>query len=136
MIVRKEEFLALKQGPLSVSGYMDKFLQLSRYAPEDVNSDAKRQYRFLRGLVDPLHYQLMNHTYTTFQHLIDRAIMTKRKCREMEDRKHKISGSQDRSSSHPRCSGNPPQQFKQGHPQGHQHQHQRQHQQQYQRQFP
>jgi hypothetical protein len=32
MIVRKEEFLALKQGPLSISEYMDKFLQLSRYA--------------------------------------------------------------------------------------------------------
>jgi hypothetical protein len=45
MIVRKEEFLALKQGPLSVSDYRDKFLQLSRYAPEDVNIDAKMQYR-------------------------------------------------------------------------------------------
>jgi hypothetical protein len=54
MIVRKEEFLALKQGPLSISEYMDKFLQLSRYAPEDVNTDAKRQYSFLRGLVDRL----------------------------------------------------------------------------------
>jgi hypothetical protein len=76
MIVRKEEFLALKQGPLSVSEYRDKFLQLSHYAPEDVNTDANRQYRFLRRLVDPLHYQLMNHTFPTFQHLIDRAIMT------------------------------------------------------------
>jgi hypothetical protein len=53
MIVRKEEFLPLKQGPLSVSEYRDKFLQLSCYAPEDVNTDAKRQYHFLRGLVDP-----------------------------------------------------------------------------------
>jgi hypothetical protein len=130
MIVRKEEFLALKQGPLSVSEYRDKFLQLSHYDLEDVNTDAKRQYRFLRGLVDPLHYQLMNHTSHTFQHLIDRAIMTERKCREMEDRKHKIDGSQVGSSSRPRYSGNSPQQFKQGH------QHQRQHQHQYQRQFP
>jgi hypothetical protein len=128
MIVRKEEFLALKQGPLSVSEYRDKFLQLSRYAPEDVNTDAKRRYCFLRGLVDPLHYQLMNHTFPTFQHLIDRAIMTERKRREMEDTKHKIGGSQAGSSSRPRYLGNPPQQFKQGHPQGHQHQHQGQHQ--------
>jgi hypothetical protein len=66
MIVRKEEFLALKQGPLSVREYRDKFLQLSRYAPEDVNTDTKRQYRFLRGLVDLIHYQLMNHTISTF----------------------------------------------------------------------
>ena len=41
MTVKKEEFLALKQGPLSVSEYRDRFLQLSRYAPEDVNTDAK-----------------------------------------------------------------------------------------------
>jgi hypothetical protein len=115
MIVRKEEFLALKQGPLSVSEYRDKFLQLSRYAPEDVNTDAKRQYRFLRGLVDPLHCQLMNHTFPTFQHLIDGAIMPEKKRREMEDRKRKIGGSQAGSSSHPRYSSNPPQPFKQGH---------------------
>jgi hypothetical protein len=134
MIVRKEKFLALKQGPVSVSEYRDKFLQLSRYAPEDVNTNAKRQYRFLRGLVDPLHYQLMNHTFPTFQHLIDRAIMTERKRREMEDMKRKIGGPQAESSICPRHSGNPPQQFKQGHPQGHQHQHQ--HQQQYHRRFP
>jgi hypothetical protein len=108
MIVRKEEFLALKQGPLSVSEYKDKFLQLSRYAPENANTDAKRQYRFLRGLVDPLQYQLMNHTFPTFQHLIDRAIMTERKRWEMEGRKHKIGGSQARSSSRPHFSSNTP----------------------------
>jgi hypothetical protein len=115
MIVRKEEFLALKQGPMSVSEYKVKFLQLSRYAPKDVNTDAKIQYHFLRGLVDPLHYQLMNHTFPTFQHLIDRTIMTERKRRDMEDRKHKIGGSQVGSSSCPRYSGNSPQQIKQGH---------------------
>jgi hypothetical protein len=108
----KEEFLALKQGSMSVSEYRDRFLQLSRYAPEDVNTDAKRQYRFLRGLVDPLQYQLMNHTFPTFQHLIDRAIMIERKRKEMEDRKRKISGPQPGSSNRPRFSSNPPQQFR------------------------
>jgi hypothetical protein len=33
MTVKKEEFLALKQGSSSVSEYRDRFLQLSRYAP-------------------------------------------------------------------------------------------------------
>jgi hypothetical protein len=56
MTVKKVEFLALKQGPMSVSEYRDKFLQLYRYAPEDVNIYAKGQYRFLRDLVDPQHY--------------------------------------------------------------------------------
>jgi hypothetical protein len=81
MIVRKEELLALNQGPLPVNEYKDKFLQLSHYTPEDVNTDAKRKYRSLRGLIDPLQYQLMNLTFPTFQHLIDRAIMTERKHR-------------------------------------------------------
>jgi hypothetical protein len=128
MAVKKEEFLALKQGSLSVSEYRDRFLQLSRYAPEDVNTDAKRHYRFLIGLVDPLQYQLMNHTFPTFQHLIDRAIMIERKRKEMEDRKRKISGPQPGSSNRPRFSGNPPQQFRQN-------QHPPQ-QQQFQRQYP
>jgi hypothetical protein len=121
MTVKKEEFLALKQGSSSVSEYRDRFLQLSRYAPEDVNTDTKRQYRFLRGLVDPLQYQLMNHTFPTFQHLIDRAIMTERKCKEMEDRK---PGSNNR----PHFSGNQSLQFRQNQrpPQ----------QQQFQRQYP
>jgi hypothetical protein len=113
MIVKKEEFLVLKQGPMSVSEYRDRFLQLSRYAPEDVSTDAKRQYCFMRGLVDPLHYQLMNHTFPTFQHLINRAIMIEKKRKEMEDRKHKIGGPQSRGSNCPRFSGNLPQQFKQ-----------------------
>jgi hypothetical protein len=129
MTVKKEEFLALKQGLSSVSEYRDRFLQLSRYALEDVNTDAKRQYRFLRGLVDPLQYQLMNHTFPTFQHLINRAIMTERKRKEMEDRKCKISGPQPESSNHPRLSGNQPQQFRQNQRPPQQHQ-------QFQRQYP
>jgi hypothetical protein len=40
MTVKKEEFLALKQGLSSVSEYRDRFLQLCRYSPEDVNTDA------------------------------------------------------------------------------------------------
>jgi hypothetical protein len=111
---------------MSVSEYRDMFLQLSRYAPEDINTYAKRQYRFLRGLVDPLHYQLMNHTFPTFQYLIDRAIMTEKKRKEMEDRKCKIGGPQPGSSNRPRFSGNPPQQFRQN---------QRPPQQQFQRQY-
>jgi hypothetical protein len=68
----------------------------------------------------------MNHTFPTFLHLINRAIMTERKRREMEDRKRKIGGPQVGSSSRPHYLDNPPRPFTQGH----QHQHQRQNQQQ------
>jgi hypothetical protein len=86
---------------MSVSEYRDRFLQLSYYAPEDVNTNAKRQYRFLRGLFDPLHYQLMDRTFPTFQHLIDRAIMTEKKQKKMENRKSKIGGPQPGTNNHP-----------------------------------
>jgi hypothetical protein len=55
----------------------------------------------------------MNHTFPTFQHLIDRAIMIEKKRKEMEDRKRKISGPQPVSSNRPHFSGNSHQQFKQ-----------------------
>jgi hypothetical protein len=41
----------------------------------------------------------MNHTFPTFQHLIDRAIMTEKKHKEMEERKRKIGGPQPGSSN-------------------------------------
>jgi hypothetical protein len=129
--VKKEELLALKQGPMSVSEYRGRFLQLSCYATKDVNTDAKRQYHFLIGLVDPLHYQMMNHTFPTFQHLIDRAIMTEKKRKEMEDRKCKIGGPHSGSNNRPHFSGNPPLEFKRNHPQGYQQQNERPPQQQF-----
>jgi hypothetical protein len=36
----------------------------------------------------------MNHIFPTFQHLIDREIMTEKKRKEMEDRKRNIGGPQ------------------------------------------
>jgi hypothetical protein len=45
--LKQREFLALKQGNMSVNEYLDKFTQLSRYAPDQVNTDPKRQERFL-----------------------------------------------------------------------------------------
>jgi len=36
MKMKRKEFLALKQGAMSVTEYRDKFLQLARYAPADV----------------------------------------------------------------------------------------------------
>jgi hypothetical protein len=47
MKLKKKEFLSLTQGNMSVSEYRDCFTQLSRYAPEEVDTDEKRQERFL-----------------------------------------------------------------------------------------
>jgi hypothetical protein len=56
--LKKKEFLALKQGNMIVSEYLDEFTHLSRYAPDEVNTDTKREERFLDGLIGPLNYHL------------------------------------------------------------------------------
>jgi hypothetical protein len=43
LIKIKKEFPSLKQGNISVSEYRDKFIQLSRYAPEEVAEDERKQ---------------------------------------------------------------------------------------------
>jgi hypothetical protein len=39
MKLKKKEFLSLKQGGMSINEYRDKFIQLSRYVPEEVAND-------------------------------------------------------------------------------------------------
>jgi hypothetical protein len=43
MKIKKKEFLSLKKGSMSVSEYRDKFIQLSRYAPDEVAKDERKQ---------------------------------------------------------------------------------------------
>jgi hypothetical protein len=50
----KKEFLSLKQGNMSVSDYRDKFIQLSRYASDEVAEDERKQEHFIEGLNGPL----------------------------------------------------------------------------------
>ena len=54
MKLKKKEFLALKQGGMTVAEYGDKFIQLSWYAPTEVEDDDKRQELFMEGLNDGL----------------------------------------------------------------------------------
>jgi hypothetical protein len=68
MKLKKKEFLSLTQGNMSVSEYHDRFTQLSRYAPEEVDTDEKHQERFLEGLIGPLNYQLQSHTFPISRH--------------------------------------------------------------------
>ena len=93
MKLKKKEFLSLKQGGMSVAEYRDKFIELSRYAPEDVADDGKKQELFLDGLAGPLQYQLMSHTFPSFQKLVDNAISLEYKRRELGELKRKTTSS-------------------------------------------
>jgi hypothetical protein len=87
----KKEFLALKQGEISVIEYRDKFIELSHYAPEEVVDDVKKQELFLEGLAEPLRYQLIPHTFPSFPMLLDKAFGLKYIRKELEDLKRKAT---------------------------------------------
>jgi hypothetical protein len=42
MKLKRKEFTDLKQGSMTVNEYLNSFIQLSRYAPDDINRDEKK----------------------------------------------------------------------------------------------
>jgi hypothetical protein len=62
-----------------VKEYLNQFIQLSRYATDDVNTDEKKQDTFLKGLKDEIPFQLLNTDDLDFQHLVDKAIIIENK---------------------------------------------------------
>jgi hypothetical protein len=90
MKLKKKEFADLKQGGMTVNEYLNSFIQLSRYAPDDINTDEKKHDMLLNGLNDNIQFQLLNTDYADFQHAIDKAIIIENKIKEM-DGKRKVS---------------------------------------------
>jgi hypothetical protein len=64
--LKKKEFQDLKQGSMTVNEYVTKFTQLSRYAPNEVDTDEKKQDYFLNGLNDGLAYALEARDFENF----------------------------------------------------------------------
>jgi hypothetical protein len=107
MKIKRKEFLSLKQGSMSVSEYRDKFIQLSRYAPRDVEDDEQKQELFLDGLIGPLQYQLVSHTFPSFQRLLDKAIAIENKRSIFGEKRKAANQGQAGSSSRPRYTTTP-----------------------------
>jgi hypothetical protein len=97
---------------MTVNEYLNFFIQLSRYAPNDINTDEKKQDMFLNGLNDDIQFQFLNTYYTDFQHMVDKAIVTENKIKEMEkDGKRKVSFHGQPSGSNVRPRFSQPNQF-------------------------
>jgi hypothetical protein len=87
---------------MTVTEYRDHFLQLARYAPAEVTHDGNKQERFREGLDDHLEYALMNHRFDNFNQLVDAALNTERKRREIEDKKRKMAPAASGRNTRPR----------------------------------
>jgi hypothetical protein len=64
--VKKKEFSDLNQGSMMVNKYLNQFIQLSRYAIDDIRTEEKKQDTFLEGLNDEIQFQLLNIGYPIF----------------------------------------------------------------------
>ncbi|XP_066374104.1 uncharacterized protein [Miscanthus floridulus] len=92
MEMKAEEFCYLKQGAMTVNQYIRKFMKLSRYALEDVNTEKKKQRCFRRGLNSSLRTQLITHIYPDFNTIMNRTILLEEERSKMEgERKRKFN---------------------------------------------
>jgi hypothetical protein len=76
---------------MTVNESLNKFTQMSRYAPDEVNTDEKKWDAFQNGLNDEIQFQLLNTDYENFQKVVNNAIIVENKIKEMEKngkRKH------------------------------------------------
>ena len=82
---------------MSVEEYTHQFMELARYAPEEVDSDEKKQDMFKKGLTPELRTLLTPQIYPDFNTLMNKTILTERaKEEERKDNKHKFIESKAR----------------------------------------
>jgi hypothetical protein len=94
---KADEFCALQQGSMTVEEYTHRFIELARYAPEEVNDDDKKQDMFKKGLSPELWTLLTPQIYPDFNTLMNKAILTERaKTEERKDNKRKFLESKAR----------------------------------------
>jgi hypothetical protein len=67
-----------------VNEYLNSFIQLSSYAPNNINTDENKHDMFLNGLNDDIQFQLLNIDYADFQHMVNKTIVIENKIKEME----------------------------------------------------
>ncbi|KAK1694888.1 hypothetical protein QYE76_011585 [Lolium multiflorum] len=76
---------------MTVVEYRDKFLTLSRYAPDETDTTEKRKERFLNGLHDEMQTVLVNIPFADLEALVDSAIQMEGKLNQAnENRKRRM----------------------------------------------
>jgi hypothetical protein len=88
---KADEFRELRQSNKSVEEYTYQFIELARYAPEEVDKNSKKQEMFKKGLTPELRTLLTPQIYLDFNTLMNMAIRTESaKAEKKEENKSKI----------------------------------------------
>jgi hypothetical protein len=104
MKLKKKEFKDLKQGSMTMSEYVTHFTQLSRYAPDNVDTNEKKQDWFLNGLNDGLAYALEARDFVNFQDMVDKALVHENQ-KGITERKRKMQHTGSQGSNTRFCVG-------------------------------
>ncbi|WVZ84383.1 hypothetical protein U9M48_031421 [Paspalum notatum var. saurae] len=102
--LKQREFRALQQGNMSVLEYVQAFIRLSQYSPEDVNTDPRSAAHLLGGF-DPTLLTHLGRRYDSFTELVDVAIDMEQRLRlthEDQQRKRLASTPPSSPSQRPR----------------------------------
>ncbi len=105
--IKLREFMTLKQGTKTIREYVQKFNELARYAPNQVDSDEKKRECFLEGMSPKLRSRL-GHRFEDFNQLVDDAIAMEEDLRlhHLEKRKTKVAaGFSGSAPQRPRMAG-------------------------------
>jgi hypothetical protein len=74
---------------MTVNEYVTKFTQLSRYAPNEVDTDEKKKDYFLNGLNDGLDYALEAQDFENFKGMVNKTLVLENR-RGVMERKCKL----------------------------------------------
>jgi hypothetical protein len=97
LVQKAQEFRTMTEGAMRVEEYECYFMKMMRYAPDDTNTDQKKQFWFLRGLHHGLRQALKASEHKYLRHLVNRAITVEDERRSHEEcmRGKKRTGDQD-----------------------------------------
>jgi hypothetical protein len=89
-----------------VCEYVTHFMQLFCYAPNDVDTDEKKQECFLNGLDDRLAYALEARDFKNFQTMVDKALVLENRRGILSSKRKHEHQSQQNTNSRPRTNVN------------------------------
>jgi hypothetical protein len=106
VIKLKTKFQDLKYRSMSMNEYITRFTQLSRYAPNEVDTDEKKQDYFFNGLNDGLVYALEVWDFENFQEMVNKTLVLENRRGVMKCKCKPVRQHQSGSRSRP-CGGTP-----------------------------
>jgi hypothetical protein len=81
--------------------YVTEFTQLSRYAPQEIDTDEKKHECFLNSVNDGLAYALEARDFKNFQGMVNKALVLENHRGVMERKRKLVHQHQPSSSSKP-----------------------------------